>query len=68
MSQGNGNIGLRGLPSVDKVLAEPALAALLSQYRREFLVQAVRDHLSGVRSLLAAGSPAPSAAVVAEAV
>ena len=44
-SPGGEKNGLRGLPSVDKVLAEPALADTLEQYKRDIVVEAVRARL-----------------------
>ena len=41
----------RNLPSVDKVLAEPALADMLAHVKRDMVVDAVRDELGEVRIL-----------------
>lgn len=58
----------RGIPSVDRVLAEPALAGLLAGYRRELVTGAVRAHIRQVRAAAAQGAAPPSAAVIAESV
>ena len=64
----SGNTSLRGLPSVDRVLAEPALADLLTRYRRELVVDAVRGQLSQARNAIASGAPTPTSTAVADAV
>ena len=58
----------RGLPSVDKVLAHPAVGELLAQYTRELVVEAVREELEATRQAIARGGPAPTADQVAGAV
>jgi L-seryl-tRNA(Ser) seleniumtransferase len=58
----------RNLPSVDKVLAEPALADMLAHVKRDMVVDAVRDELGEVRRSLAGGGEAPNAAAVAASV
>jgi L-seryl-tRNA(Ser) seleniumtransferase len=58
----------RNLPSVDKVLAEPGLAELLSHVKRDLVVDAVRTELGQVRKSLAAGGEAPTAEAVAASV
>ncbi len=64
----NPTASLRDLPSVDRVLAEPALAAVLERYRRDFVVDAVRDDLARAREAVGAGGSVPSSAGVARAV
>ncbi|MEX2599373.1 MAG: L-seryl-tRNA(Sec) selenium transferase [Dehalococcoidia bacterium] len=59
---------LRSLPSVDRVLAEPALAELLSRYRRDIVVEAIRGELAEARAAAAGGAAAPTAQLVAESV
>ena len=68
ITSGNGQGGLRDLPSVDRVLAEATLADLLGQYRREIVVDAVREELDRVRRAVMGGAPAPSAEDVAASV
>ena len=63
----NGN-AVRHLPSVDRVLAEPALADMLASYKREIVVDAVRGQLSLARESALAGGDAPSSEAVANAV
>jgi L-seryl-tRNA(Ser) seleniumtransferase len=65
---GGPNARLRSLPSVDRVLAEPALADTLAHYKRDLVVDAVRGRLREVRAEVATGDAAPSAAEVAEGV
>jgi len=64
----NGNNTVRHLPSVDRVLAEPALASMLAAYKRDIVVDAVRDQLSLARASALAGGEAPSPEAVADAV
>ena len=64
----NGNNAVRHLPSVDRVLAEPALAGMLAAYKRDIVVDAVRDQLSLARASALAGGEAPSSEAVADAV
>ena len=52
---------LRSLPSVDRVLAESALADALDRWARPHIVDAVRSELEVARSLLVNGREAPSA-------
>ena len=60
---------LRGLPSVDRVLAHPALQPLLQHYRREMVVDLVRRRLDDLRAALRQeGGPVPTAEEVARAV
>ena len=70
MSQAADNpaASLRALPSVDRVLAEPALAAALERYRRDLVVDAVRDDLATAREAAAGGGSVPSSDGVARAV
>lgn len=62
------NSGLRALPSVDKVLAEPALADLLGQFKRDLVVDAVRGQVAQARTIALAGGEVPTATDLAEAV
>ena len=55
----------RNLPSVDRVIAEQALAEALAAYDRRVVVEAVRAALEAARASLAAGEAAPDAAAVA---
>ena len=58
---------LRGLPSVDRVLAHPAVQRLTELYLREMVVDLVRRHLEGVRTTLRQqGGPAPGVDEVAQ--
>lgn len=59
---------LRDLPSVDRVIAEPALEAALARFRRDLVVDAVRAELARARTAAAGGAAAPDAAAIAEAV
>ena len=57
---------LRSLPSVDRLLREPEIAALLATHSRELVVSAVRTVLDGERALRAGGAaPGSSSALVA---
>lgn len=47
---------LRSLPSVDRVLSEPALSAALAQWPRPHVVEAVRAELNSARALFGAGN------------
>ena len=58
----------RGLPSVDKLLAHPAMAELLQRYAREMVVGAVREQLQAARQEIKGGGPVPTPDQVAEAV
>ena len=58
----------RSIPSVDRVLAEPALAGLLAGYRRDIVVSAVRERIGLARAAVARGEAPPTAADVAQAV
>ncbi|MYA01985.1 MAG: L-seryl-tRNA(Sec) selenium transferase [Chloroflexi bacterium] len=49
---------LRSLPSVDRVLAEPALSPALEQWPRSQVVDAVRAELDSARALLGNGAAA----------
>jgi L-seryl-tRNA(Ser) seleniumtransferase len=68
MTTNNPSHSARNLPSVEKVLGEPALAPLLGQVRRELVVEAVRHHLASVRAAVVRGAQAPTAGQVADAV
>ena len=67
-SADNTKASLRALPSVDKVLLEPALAAVLERYRRDLVVDGVRSELAKAREAAVHGGQVPSAADVAGAV
>ena len=56
----------RNLPSVDSVLAEDALAAVLAVYRRDWVVDRVRHQLDLARGKVRQGRAAPLAAAVAQ--
>lgn len=58
----------RDLPSVDSVLAEPALAGLLAEFTHDVVVDAVREELERARDAIKNGDAVPSTASVAEAV
>jgi L-seryl-tRNA(Ser) seleniumtransferase len=59
---------LRAIPSIDRLLADPAAGPLLARHRRERVVEALRGVLDGWRSRLAGGTPLPDArTLVAEA-
>jgi L-seryl-tRNA(Ser) seleniumtransferase len=49
----------RHLPSVDRLLAEPALVALAKAQGRALVVEAARAALSDVRARISRGEPAP---------
>jgi L-seryl-tRNA(Ser) seleniumtransferase len=51
---------LRRLPSVDRLLGEPAVQAALLQYGHRLTVTAVRETLDQVRAEIQAGGEAPS--------
>jgi L-seryl-tRNA(Ser) seleniumtransferase len=53
---------------VDRVLAEPALAAMLAGVKRELVVDAVRGELARVRDVVIAGGEVPTPEDVAQAV
>ena len=55
----------RNLPSVDRVLAEQALAEALAAYDRAVVVEAVREALEAARASLVPGVAVPDAAAVA---
>src|SRR5689334_21381914 len=48
---------LRALPSVDRLLQEPAVAGLIGQYARPLVLEAIRTTLSAERAALQAGAP-----------
>ena len=60
--------GFRGLPSVDRVLAEPAIVEALTRLKRELVVEAIREQLGVARRAVAVGGAPPTAAQLAEAV
>ena len=58
---------LRSLPSVDRVLSEPALSSALGQWRRSQVVEAVRAELDTARAVLGNGAETTyTAQIVAE--
>ena len=63
--ESNNADAFRNLPSVDKVLTEPALADMLAHVKRDMVVDAVRDELGEVRRSLAGDGEAPSTVAVA---
>ena len=65
MSDHVGNTGLRNLPSVDRVLGEPALAIAFETYRRDILVGLVRDAIAAAREDATRGNPVASSAEIA---
>jgi L-seryl-tRNA(Ser) seleniumtransferase len=58
----------RAIPSVDRVLAHPALKELLRQYNHDIVAEAVRVQIDAARKAVAGGADAPTADQVAEAV
>lgn len=58
---------LRNLPSVDKLLQEDNLPALVETHGRGLVVEAVRSEIEQARRQILAGHPAPSAKVLAQA-
>src|SRR3954447_15792766 len=59
--------GLRGLPSVDRVLAHPAVSALAQDLPSNILTIAVREELDSIRqSLLKGNTDAPALDEIAE--
>ncbi len=64
----NPTASLRDLPSVDRVLAEPALETALARFRRDLVVDAVRDGLARAREAAGGGGSVPSSDAVARAV
>ena len=59
---------LRNLPSVDSVMAIPAVVAVTAGYRRDLVVNLVRQQLDRARQEIRMGGSAPPAAELAEAV
>ena len=57
---------LRKLPSVDRVLGEPAVQELIASYGRDTTVDAVRDALDRARDTVRAGGSASGPAAVVE--
>jgi len=52
---------LRQLPSVDRLLREPASEQLAGRYSHELVVQALRDAMGDARAAMRAGAPLPDA-------
>jgi L-seryl-tRNA(Ser) seleniumtransferase len=61
-------VQLRNLPSVESVLTTEELATVASGYRREWVVNLVRQELEQARRQIRQGGTAPAASEVAEAV
>ena len=55
---------LRKLPSVDRLLQEGQVPALVGQWSPELVVDAAREALDAARDAIRSGSPAPSAAAL----
>jgi L-seryl-tRNA(Ser) seleniumtransferase len=55
---------LRKLPSVDRLLQEGQVSALVGQWSHELVVDAAREALDAARDAIRSGSPAPSAAAL----
>jgi L-seryl-tRNA(Ser) seleniumtransferase len=55
---------LRAIPSVDRLLAEPAAEALVGRFRRARVVEVLRDVLAGWRARVAGGAVLPDAATL----
>jgi len=55
---------LARLPSVDRLLAHPAVAALIESLGRKAVTQLLRDTLSEVRNAVRAGAPLPDDAAL----
>ena len=61
-------VQFRNLPSVDSVMANPAVVAMASSYRHDLLVKLVRQQLDQARNEIRRGGSAPAAANLADAV
>ena len=61
-------IQFRNLPSVDSVMAVPAVVVLAASYRRDLVVNLVRQQLDRARQEIRQGGSAPPAAALADAV
>ncbi len=59
------NHALRQLPSVDRVLSQPALALVLTQTSRSRVITAIRQQLDGIRQALREGGDSPAQDVTA---
>lgn len=55
-----GEHSYRSLPSVDRLLSHPRLAAAVRQYSREAVTDVVRESLSQARLRIQQGAPAPA--------
>jgi len=53
---------LSQLPSVDRLLTDPAVATLVDSHGRAVITQLVRKSLAGAREAARAGTPLPDAA------
>jgi L-seryl-tRNA(Ser) seleniumtransferase len=53
------NNALRGLPSVDKLLADERILKLIATFRHEVVVEFIRECLAEARKSIAAGGTAP---------
>ncbi len=58
----------RALPSVDRLLQQPAIARLVEKYSRPPVVEIVRRELAAARARVAAGEPAPTLAQLVESI
>ncbi len=67
-SSENRHAALRNLPSVDRVLAEPALASMLTEVKRDIVVDAVREELSIARDAVIGGGYVPTPEAIAQTV
>jgi L-seryl-tRNA(Ser) seleniumtransferase len=59
---------LRQLPSVDRLLQEEAMQALVAEYGHAAVVEAIRAALDEARQTIQAGAPAPSPAALLQSV
>lgn len=59
---------LRAIPSVEKILSAPAFGALIAEYGRERVKEAIVDHLTTVRAMRGEYDEAEAAEAVAAAV
>ena len=57
----------RAIPSIDRLMQQPAISALESRYGRRAVLEAVRAEADAVRSLLAQGSPSTDPGAMVEA-
>jgi L-seryl-tRNA(Ser) seleniumtransferase len=62
------DVSYRGLPSVDRLLSQPAIQSLLALYKRDLVVSALRNELDTVRAALQPGSMPPTIDQIAQSV